>query len=121
MTSLLAAPVEAMSVDLVAEFLGEADKDEGLTWEAKADRKGEALSPRAIRKAACAFANSRDGGLILVGATFDESSGKWTLPGLLQPPKGSLKSWLDSVIQDGVRPLLRYESRSLTRHRAGVQ
>lgn len=95
--------IDTVTVPQVRAFLRDAEEDEGLLWEAKADDPG-ALRPEPIRKAVCAFANSRDGGLIIVGAKFVAGSG-WSLPGLRNPPNIPIARWLDQVIQAGVNPV----------------
>lgn len=96
----------------LARFLAEQEGEEPLHWEAKADGR-ERLGPHAIRKSVCGFANSHDGGYLIVGAENDGRA--WRIVGLDHPPRGELGSWLDRVIRDGLRPSPRYEIRVLRR------
>jgi hypothetical protein len=76
----------------VAQFLTEAGP-EPLLWEAKGIRadRGE------VRRQVCGFANSHDGGYLIVGA--DESGGAWSLDGVEFPDEPPL--WISSVVGDG--------------------
>jgi hypothetical protein len=86
----------ALTLEHVAGFLAAADA-EPLLWEAKGDRLDEHL----VRKTVCAFANSHDGGYLILGA--DEVPGQgFVLNGLAFPDEPPL--WISTVVRAGVRP-----------------
>lgn len=88
-----------LTLDHVQAYLDEAD-DEPLLWEAK----GTKLHKDEIRRQVCAFANSHEGGYLILGAK-REPDGRWTLEGAQFP--GEPRPWIADVISDlerGVRP-----------------
>ena len=104
--SVMPTPFGAQWADLtladIERFLSGAE-EEGLTWEAKADRADQPLRPTTIHKAVCGFGNSEDGGYLLIGIARHEN--RWVADGLAAPPSPELTSWLDSVIRSGVNPV----------------
>jgi hypothetical protein len=109
---LFTAALAKIGVADVESFLADAERDEGFTWEAKADHAKGRLSPHDLQKTACAFANGRDVGVLIVGAHLGISS--WEFPGLVQN-YGSLRQWLDDVIRKGLRPVPDYDIRVFQR------
>src|SRR5512132_1630296 len=66
--TLFGASWEDLEQHHVETFLDTAD-DEGLTWEVKGDRKrSQWPRPVQVYEPACAFGNSVDGGVLIVGA-----------------------------------------------------
>ena len=97
-------PIHRVTTRMVETFL-EGQSAETLYWEAKADAP-DPLPKAKIVRAVCAFANSRDGGYVIVGAK-ETSTGVFTLPGLTVTRLGrsSLVDWLDRIIEDGFQSL----------------
>lgn len=94
-------PWEAVTATVVEGFLKEAS-EEGLTWEAKGGP--DAPSKKAIRKAVSGFANSRDGGCLILGAD-ETADGGWVVSGVPLPGgETEPEKWLDSVLRAGLRP-----------------
>lgn len=86
----------------VQAFLDEAE-DEPLLWEAK----GTKLEKGEVRLQVCAFANSHEGGYLILGARAEgeRSERRWVLDGLAFPDEPI--TWVTNVIADperGVRP-----------------
>jgi hypothetical protein len=81
-----------LRLEHIERFLAEAGP-EPLLWEAKGitPDKGE------IRRQVCGFANSHDGGYLIIGA--NELGGTWRLDGAVFPNEP--RSWISSVIGDG--------------------
>lgn len=98
-----------LALEDIEAFLKEADP-EPLQWEAK----GAKLDAHAVRKAACAFANSNDGGYIILGAEEDKAAplreDRWLLTGLMFPDEP--KVWIATTIHDGLRPQPKVHVRS---------
>jgi hypothetical protein len=86
-------------------FFDRAERDEGLTWEAKA---GD-IRPQHVHKAASGFGNSVMGGYLVLGATWDRQAGVWTLPGVMLNPEP--KTWTSSVVTSGVNPVPPFDAR----------
>lgn len=88
-------------------------RDEALSWEAKADRKGDRLGRHHVAKTVCGFANSRDGGYLIVGAAKQHAG--FHVVGIEEPPwgEGDAGEWLDSTIAASVRPRPWYDVRVL--------
>jgi len=92
-----------LRLDHVQTYLDQAD-DERLLWEAK----GTTLDKNEIRRQVCAFANSHEGGYLILGA--GRASGasvehRWALDGVSFP--GEPRPWITDVVVDlerGVRP-----------------
>jgi hypothetical protein len=105
--SLLAASWEELEQRHLEDFLHDAH-DEGLTWEVKGDRKTSRWPrPEQVYEPACAFANSLDGGLLIIGAERrQDERGKaqtgWDLRGLLSP-REEIPLWIGRQI-DRLRP-----------------
>lgn len=87
----------------VATFLADAD-DEGLLWEAK----GTELDKNEVRRQVCGFANSHEGGYLILGASRarpGQPDRRWKLNGVPFPDEPAL--WIAGVVADpdrGVRP-----------------
>jgi hypothetical protein len=84
----------------VEAFLEQAD-DEPLLWEAK----GTSLDKNEVRRQVCAFANSHEGGYVILGADRDRTTGNWQLDGVAFPDEPAV--WISQVVGDperGVRP-----------------
>ena len=89
----------ALALDDVQRFLDQAD-DEPLLWEAK----GTKLSANEVRRQVCGFANSHDGGYLILGA--ETTDGRWQLAGVEFPDEPV--TWVTNVVTNrerGVRPL----------------
>lgn len=104
-----------LSLDDVRAFLTEAE-EEGVNWEAKAERPKDApadspgrLRPQHVQSSVCGFANQL-GGYLLIGASRNE--GTWDLPGV-RPPRDEPELWLDQVIGE-LRPVPRYRRKAWT-------
>jgi Putative DNA-binding domain len=99
--------------DLTAEAINEflaSEVDEGLLWEAKSDGR-EPLGQHIVRKAVCGFANSDQGGYLIVGA--HQVGGRWELSGLASPPAGELTTWLENLIATGVAPVPKHSIKGM--------
>jgi hypothetical protein len=92
---LFDSPWPDLTLDSIERFLQGAE-DEPLQWEAKGTR----LDPHAVRKAAGAFANSHDGGYLILGA--ERPDGTWRLGGVEFPEEPAV--WVSSTVRDGLRP-----------------
>jgi hypothetical protein len=103
---------EELSLPAIEVFLASAE-DEGLTWEAKGDRSaGRWPRTAQVEKAVCGFANSRAGGVLIIGAERAEGHrAGWAVPGLL-PPGDEAALALDRVIRNGLRPVPTFRTRS---------
>jgi hypothetical protein len=81
-----------LTLEYLKRFLADAAK-EPLLWEAK----GTEINAASVRKQVGGFANSHDGGHLIIGAS--ESGGSWVLDGVkfhADPP-----TWISSVVRDG--------------------
>jgi predicted HTH transcriptional regulator len=101
--SIFGPSLADLTLDDVQSYLDRSD-DEPLLWEAKGTKpeKGE------VRRQVCAFANSHEGGYLILGAeraVGDDGERRWALDGMPFPDEPRL--WLTNVITDltvGVRP-----------------
>jgi hypothetical protein len=87
-----------LTLEDVQSYLDEAE-DEPLLWEAKGTR----IDKNEVRLQVCGFANSHEGGYLILGA--DKTEGGWTADGVAFD--GEATTWLSDVIGDperGVRP-----------------
>ena len=100
MDTIFGAAWDQLRIDHLTQFLADAG-DEPLRWEAKSDGR-ERLSRRSVREQICAFANSRDGGWLILGASGGEGR-PWSMAGLTNPRSGSLATWV-SQAADQVSP-----------------
>jgi Putative DNA-binding domain len=96
-----------LTLDHVQTFLEQAD-DEPLLWEAK----GTKLDKSEIRRQICAFANSHEGGYLILGAerVSTGSERSWRLDGVAFPDEPM--TWITQIVGDperGVRPLPRFD------------
>jgi hypothetical protein len=98
MRTLFGVEWDQLELSHVRVFL-EGAEDEPLLWEAK----GTKIDPHHVRKTVGGFANSHDGGYLILGASQTEDG--WDLGGVEfpdEPPK-----WISSVVHDGLRPAPR--------------
>jgi hypothetical protein len=99
---LFPTPWLDLSLPVLKAFLSSAEP-EPLQWEAK----GTNLDAHAVRKAANAFANSVDGGFLILGADEDKKAAdrscRWTVAGMQFPDDPKL--WIVATIKDGLRPV----------------
>lgn len=101
--TIFGAPWSELRLEHVQTYLDQAD-DEPLLWEAKGTR----LNARDVRRQVCAFANSHDGGYLLLGAEANpdkQAARRWLVEGVLFPDEP--RTWVSNVIGDregGVRP-----------------
>ncbi|MCL4287117.1 MAG: putative DNA binding domain-containing protein [Thermoleophilia bacterium] len=95
MMNLFGSSWDDLTLEAVETFLAGAE-EEPLLWEAK----GTALEAYAVRKAVCAFANSHEGGYLILGAS--REGRVWSLDGLQFPDEAAV--WVDKVVGDGIRP-----------------
>jgi hypothetical protein len=84
-----------VGLDDVAALLDDVAA-EPLHWEAK----GIKINPGEVRKQICGFANSQEGGFLILGTAADE--GKWRLDGV-EFPNDDPPAWISGVAQ-GVQP-----------------
>jgi hypothetical protein len=102
--TIFGAPWSELKLEHVQTYLDQAD-DEPLLWEAK----GTKVDPKEVRRQVCAFANSHEGGYLILGAedaSGHESESRWVLDGV-QFPGGEPQTWISNVVGDlalGVRP-----------------
>jgi hypothetical protein len=97
---LFGVPWVDLTLEAVQSFLDGAE-DEPLLWEAK----GTKLDAHAVRKAVGAFANSHDGGYLILGA--EVAPNGWQLTGLSFPTEPRL--WLSDTIRAGLQPVPVYD------------
>lgn len=79
---------------------------EGLLWEAK----GTELRKESLRSHACAFANSAQGGFLVLGAIEKkgrhvEPAQRWTFEGFEFPGEDGPTTWITQVLRDALRPV----------------
>jgi hypothetical protein len=86
---------EELTLDDVRTYVG-GSEGEPLLWEAK----GPGVSASDVRRTVCAFANSHDGGYLLLGV--QETRGTYDFVGMEFPDEPIL--WVTNVVRDGVRP-----------------
>jgi predicted HTH transcriptional regulator len=104
--TIFGPPWVELELEHVRSYLKEVD-DESLVWEAKSTK----LDKKAIRRQVCAFANSHEGGYLILGAEQVPGEG-WKLDGLPFPDEAT--TWLTNVIDDpehGVRPRPSFDIR----------
>ena len=89
--TIFGVPWSELRIEHVRRFLQSAGP-EPLSWEAK----GTELSRNELRVQVCGFANSHDGGYLILGAT--EANGRWVLDGLEFP--ADPPTWVTDVIGD---------------------
>lgn len=99
--TIFGAPWHALRLEHVSSFLEQAD-DEPLLWEAK----GTQLDKNEVRRQICGFANSHEGGYLILGANWMKGGpSKWELPGVEFPDEP--RTWIAAIVGDperGVRP-----------------
>jgi hypothetical protein len=69
---LFGVPWERLEPEQVKRLLAEGET-EPLLWEAK----GTELKPGEVRAQVCGFANSHDGGFLILGARWDRDESRW--------------------------------------------
>ena len=108
---IFGVPWRQVNREHVAALLA-SSRDEALTWEAKADGK-EVLGRHELTKAACAFANSEDGGYVLIGVA--KGQGRHEIVGLQHAPWGDSdpQKWIDDTISSWLNPVPRCDVRVL--------
>lgn len=106
MHSIFPAPWGELQLADVGEFLAEAG-EEGLTWEAKGERNGQAVTTKSIGEEVCGLANSV-GGYLILGAVQSTKGAAWSLTGLTVP-EPEPRAWLSRVICDRLRPIPRFD------------
>lgn len=77
---------------------------EPLLWEAK----GKGAEKHHVIKTVCGFANSHDGGWLILGA--DETERDWKLPGIELPDEPAV--WIANIVGDNLRPAPSFDVRS---------
>jgi len=90
--TIFGVPWQELDLEAVGRFLQDAGA-EALLWEAK----GTDLNRGEIREQVCGFANSHEGGYLILGAT--EETGTWRLDGVAFPPDPP--AWISDVIGNG--------------------
>lgn len=100
--TIFGAPWNELSPEHLQSYLDQAD-DEPLLWEAKGSR----LDSGEVRRQVCGFANSHEGGFLILGAEAAGGDAKrWKLAGVSFPDEP--RTWISNVLGDmerGVRPL----------------
>jgi hypothetical protein len=86
-------PWEELQLEHVATFLEEAGS-EPLLWEAK----GTEAKAKEVRRQVCGFANSHEGGYLILGAN-ETSDGAWSLDGINFPDEPPI--WITNVVGGG--------------------
>lgn len=97
--SIFGVPWSEVEIAHVQALLDGSD-DEPLLWEAK----GTKISASEVRRQVCGFANSHEGGYLILGAS-RSGTGPWELAGVQFPTEPG--TWLTNVVSDpetGVRP-----------------
>lgn len=109
--TIFGVPWDELSLAHVQSYLIRAD-DEPLLWEAK----GTKLHPNEVRRQVCAFANSHEGGYLILGAEKAAGEGggrRWVLDGVQFPDEPP--TWITNVVGDlerGVRPRPDFDVKS---------
>jgi hypothetical protein len=91
--TIFGVPWTELSLDDVSRFLNDAGP-EPLLWEAK----GIEVQAGEVRRQVCGFANSHEGGYLIVGAT-QEPEGRWLLEGVVFPDEPP--TWVSNVVGNG--------------------
>jgi hypothetical protein len=118
MYELFEVPWDAVELSHVTALL-EASEPEPLVWEAKG---GDEIKPDEVRRQAGAFANSSEGGYLILGASYTD--GCWVLDGM-KFPQGEPPRFVSSCLQHNIRPRPTFDVRCWSvgdgRHVAVVQ
>lgn len=96
---------EDLGLGDVERYLAGAE-DEPLEWEAK----GADAEAHHVRRAVCAFANSHDGGYLIVGA--EQTPNGFDLLGKAFPDEPHV--WVSNVVRNGVRPPPEVKTRAFS-------
>jgi len=97
--TIFGAPWAELELEHIRQFLADAPP-EPLLWEAK----GVEANPHMVRKQVCGFANSHEGGYLVIGAD-QANDGAWSLEGV--PFRDEPPVWVSNIVGDrerGVRP-----------------
>jgi hypothetical protein len=94
---------EQLGTKELRDFLAGAPREEGFTWEAKGDDDRGEFPRDGFRDAVAGMANGFEVGYVIVGAGFDDVTGRWALNGLRKLPGDEVTTWLDQLI-DVLRP-----------------
>jgi hypothetical protein len=106
--TIFGVPWDELELDTVRAYLDGAE-DEPLLWEAK----GTDLDKNEIRRQVCAFANSHEGGYLILGADRPKGAARWDLAGV--PFPGEPNTWISDLVVDperGIRPRPEFDVRS---------
>jgi Putative DNA-binding domain len=101
--TIFGPPWADLKLEHVQAFLDQAD-DEPLIWEAK----GTKVEKQEVRRQVCGFANSHEGGYLILGAervSAEQLEPKWRLDGVRFPNEP--RTWIAEMVDDperGVRP-----------------
>lgn len=99
---LFGVPWDGLTRTHVEAMLAEGET-EPLLWEAK----GTKLVAGEVREQVCGFANSHEGGFLILGARWDKQAKVWVVDGLDFPDEPAL--WVGNIVE-GVRPRPRVET-----------
>jgi hypothetical protein len=91
--TIFGVPWDQLELEHVRAFLADAGP-EPLLWEAK----GTEVTKGEIRVQVCGFANSHEGGFLILGAT-ENDDGAWTLDGVEFP--NDPPTWISDVVGSG--------------------
>lgn len=103
--TIFGAPLHELTLETLHRYMVDAE-EEPLLWEAKATR----INGGEVRKQVCGFANSHEGGYLILGADRPARDQPWKVPG--HAFSGEATTWISDVILDGgVRPLPVWDTR----------
>jgi hypothetical protein len=102
---LFTVPLQELTLADLEAFLGGAES-EPLLWEAK----GTKLDPHEVRRQVAGFANSHQGGYLILGAR-EDAAGGWTVDGF-EFPDGEPHRTITDYVHGGLRPVPAYDVRA---------
>lgn len=105
-------PFDQLTIESLREALPPGGY-EPLTWEAKGTR----ATRETIRRHVCGFANSREGGILVLGAN-QTRGGPWTFEGVALSAEPI--AWIDQVIRDGLSPVPQFQVRMVGEGASGL-